>query len=100
LPWIVGLCWLAYHARKMPLGWKGLWFVTAFTAIVPGFMGFFFEPPVNGPGTGSMGFYLASQPFPILIAISKFIITFGLTFFFWWFQTRGKKLEDKNHIVP
>ena len=35
LPWIVGLCWLAYHARKMPLGWKGLWFVTAFTAIVP-----------------------------------------------------------------
>ena len=99
LPWIVGLCWLAYHARKMPLGWKGLWFVTAFTAIVPGFMGFFFEPPINGPGTGRMGFYLASQPFPILIAISKFIITFSLTSIFWWFQTRGKKLEDESHLV-
>ena len=99
LPWIVGLFWLAYHALKMPLGWKGLWFVTAFTAIVPGFMGFFFEPPINGPGTGSMGFYLAFQPFPILIAISKFIITFGLTSFFWWFQTRGKKLEDGNHFL-
>jgi hypothetical protein len=99
LPWILGLCWLAYHARKMPLGWKGLWFVTAFTAIVPGFMGFFFEAPINGPGTGSMGFYLASQPFPILIAVSKFIITFGLTSFFWWFQTRGKKLEDEGQAL-
>ncbi|MDC0548054.1 hypothetical protein OAO16_03750, partial [Opitutales bacterium] len=31
LPWLLCLSWLAYHARKMPLGWKGLWFVTAFT---------------------------------------------------------------------
>jgi len=46
-----------------------------------------------------MGFYLAFQPFPILIAVSKFIITFGLTSFFWWFQTRGKKLEDESHLV-
>lgn len=96
LPWIVGLCWLAYHARKMPLGWKGLWFATAFTAIVPGFMGFFFEPPLDGPGTGTMGFGLAFLPIPIL---TKFIITFGLAFLFWWFQTRGKKLEDGGQVL-
>ena len=98
LPWIVGLCWLAYHARKMPLGWKGLWFVTAFTAIVPSFMGFFFEPPTNGPGTGSMGFFFAWITYKPFDFILKFIITFGLTSFFWWYQTRGKKLEDGNHL--
>jgi len=32
-------------------------------------------------------------------SISKFIITFGLTFFFWWFQTRGKKLEDEGQAL-
>jgi hypothetical protein len=83
----------------MPLGWKGLWFVTAFTAIVPGFMGFFFEPPTNGPGTGSMGFFLTWISYKPFDFILKFIITFGLTsFFFWWYQTRSKKLEDGNHL--
>ena len=61
-------------------------------------MGFFFDPPVKEPGTGSMGFYLAPLPFPILIAVSKLIITFGIPFFFWWFQPRSKKLEDGNHF--
>jgi hypothetical protein len=40
LPWLLCLGWLAYHTREMPLGWKGLWFVATFTAIIPGFLGF------------------------------------------------------------
>ena len=100
LPWIVGLCWLAYHSRKMPLGWKGLWFVTAFTAIVPGFLGAcFFEPPVNGPGTGRLGFTVGLGTYRPVGFILQCIITFGLTSFFWWYQTRGKKLEDGNQFL-
>ena len=91
LPWLLCLGWLAYHARKMPLGWKGLWFVTAFTAIIPSFLGFTCDSPNR-----TMTVFMAFLP---IGSISKFIITFGLTLFFWWFQTRGKKLEDKNQIV-
>lgn len=91
LPWLLALAWLAYHTRKMPLGWKGLWFVTTFTAIIPSFLGFacyshsehvyvFMDVPRTG-------------------FISKFIITFGLTLFFWWFQTRGEKLDDGSHLL-
>ena len=100
MPWLLCLGWLAYHARKMPLGWKGLWFVTAFTAILPSLLGFTCDSPSR-----SMTVFIAIvHPFGVesflpIGSISKFIITFGLTFFFWWFQTRGKKLEDKNHIV-
>ena len=100
LPWIVGLCWLAYHSRKMPLGWKGLWFVTAFTAIVPGFLGAcFFEPPVNGPGTGRLGFTAVLGTYKPVGFILQCIITFGLTSLFWWYQTRGEKLEDGNQFL-
>jgi len=91
LPWLLCLGWLAYHARKMPLGWKGLWFVTAFTAIIPSFLGFTCDSPNR-----TMTVFMAFLP---IGSISKFIITFGLTFFFWWFQTRGKKLEDESHLV-
>ena len=91
LPWLLCLGWLAYHARKMPLGWKGLWFVTAFTAIIPSFLGFTCDSPNR-----TMTVFMAFLP---IGSISKFIITFGLTLFFWWFQTRGKKLEDESHLV-
>lgn len=91
LPWLLCLSWLAYHARKMPLGWKGLWFVTAFTAIIPSFLGFTCDSPNR-----TMTVFMAFLP---IGSISKFIITFGLTLFFWWFQTRGKKLEDESHLV-
>ena len=100
MPWLLCLGWLAYHARKMPLGWKGLWFVTAFTAIIPSFLGFTCDSPSR-----SMTVFIAIvHPFGVesflpIGSISKFMITFGITLFFWWFQTRGKKLEDKNHIV-
>ena len=91
LPWLLCLGWLAYHARKMPLGWKGLWFVTAFTAIIPSFLGFTCDSPNR-----TMTVFMAFLP---IGSISKFIITFGLTLFFWWFQIRGKKLEDETHLV-
>jgi hypothetical protein len=91
LPWLLCLGWLAYHARKMPLGWKGLWFVAAFTAIIPSFLGFTCDSPNR-----TMTVFMAFLP---IGSISKFMITFGISFFFWWFQTRGKKLEDKNQIV-
>ena len=91
MPWLLCLGWLAYHARKMPLGWKGLWFVTAFTAIIPSFLGFTCDSPNR-----TMTVFMAFLP---IGSISKFIITFGLTLFFWWFQTRGKKLEDESHLV-
>ena len=91
LPWLLCLGWLAYHARKMPLGWKGLWFVTAFTAIIPSFLGFTCDSPNR-----TMTVFMAFLP---IGSISKFIITFGLTLFFWWLQTRGKKLEDGNHFL-
>ena len=91
LPWLLCLGWLAYHARKMPLGWKGLWFVTVFTAIIPSFLGFTCDSPNR-----TMTVFMAFLP---IGSISKFIITFGLTLFFWWFQTRGKKLEDESHLV-
>ena len=32
-------------------------------------------------------------------SVSKFIITFGITLFFWWYQTRGKKLEDEGQTL-
>ena len=91
LPWLLCLGWLAYHARKMPLGWKGLWFVTAFTAIIPSFLGFTCDSPNR-----TMTVFMAFLP---IGSISKFIITFGLTSFFWWFQTRGKKLEDEGQTL-
>ena len=91
LPWLLCLGWLAYHARKMPLGWKGLWFVTVFTAIIPSFLGFTCDSPNR-----TMTVFMAFLP---IGSISKFIITFGLTLFFWWFQIRGKKLEDETHLV-
>jgi hypothetical protein len=91
LPWLLCLGWLAYHARIMPLGWKGLWFVTVFTAIIPSFLGFTCDSPNR-----TMTVFMAFLP---IGSISKFIITFGLTLFFWWFQTRGKKLEDESHLV-
>lgn len=91
LPWLLCLGWLAYHARKMPLGWKGLWFVTAFTAIIPSFLGFTCDSPNR-----TMTVFMAFLP---IGSISKFIITFGLTSFFCWFQKRGKKLEDGNHFL-
>ena len=91
LPWLLCLGWLAYHARKMPLGWKGLWFVTAFTAIIPSFLGFTCDSPNR-----TMTVFMAFLP---IGSISKFMITFGISFFFWWFQTRGKKLEDESHLV-
>ena len=91
LPWLLCLGWLAYHARKMPLGWKGLWFVTAFTAIIPSFLGFTCDSPNR-----TMTVFMAFLP---IGSISKFMITFGISFFFWWFQTRGKKLEDGNHFL-
>ena len=91
LPWLLCLGWLAYHARKMPLGWKGLWFVTVFTAIIPSFLGFTCDSPNR-----TMTVFMAFLP---ICSISKFIITFGLTSFFWWFQTRNKKLEDESHLV-
>ncbi|MDG1324283.1 MAG: hypothetical protein P8P49_00850 [Opitutales bacterium] len=91
LPWLLCLGWLAYHARKMPLGWKGLWFVTVFTAIIPSFLGFTCDSPNR-----TMTVFMAFLP---IGSISKFIITFGLTSFFWWFQTRNKKLEDESHLV-
>jgi hypothetical protein len=34
-----------------------------------------------------------------IVSVSKFIIKFGLTSFFWWFQTRGKKLEDEGQTL-
>ena len=91
LPWLLCLGWLAYHARKMPLGWKGLWFVTVFTAIIPSFLGFTCDSPNR-----TMTVFMAFLP---IGSISKFIITFGLTSFFWWFQTKNKKLEDESHLV-
>ena len=91
MPWLLCLGWLAYHARKMPLGWKGLWFVTAFTAIIPSFLGFTCDSPNR-----TMTVFMAFLP---IGSISKFIITFGITLFFWWFQTRNKKLEDESHLV-
>ncbi len=91
MPWLLCLGWLAYHARKMPLGWKGLWFVTAFTAIIPSFLGFTCDSPNR-----TMTVFMAFLP---IGSISKFMITFGISFFFWWFQTRGKKLEDESHLV-
>ena len=91
LPWLLCLGWLAYHARKMPLGWKGLWFVTVFTAIIPSFLGFTCDSPNR-----TMTVFMAFLP---IGSISKFMITFGISFFFWWFQTRGKKLEDESHLV-
>ena len=91
LPWLLCLGWLAYHARKMPLGWKGLWFVTVFTAIIPSFLGFTCDSPNR-----TMTVFMAFLP---IGSISKFIITFGLTLFFWWFQTRGKKLEDEGQTL-
>lgn len=90
LPWLLCLGWLAYHARKMPLGWKGLWFVTVFTAIIPSFLGFTCDSPNR-----TMTVFMAFLP---IGSISKFIITFGISFFFCWYQTRGKKLEDGNHL--
>tara|TARA_B110000003_G_scaffold222727_1_gene222943 strand:+ start:1402 stop:2064 length:663 start_codon:yes stop_codon:yes gene_type:complete len=87
LPWLLCLGWLAYHARKMPLGWKGLWFVAAFTAILPSFLGFTCDSPNR-----TMTVFMAFLP---IGSISKFIITFGLTLFFWWFQTRGKNWKMK-----
>ena len=91
LPWLLCLGWLAYHARKMPLGWKGLWFVTAFTAIIPSFLGFTCDSPNR-----TMTVFMAFLP---IGSISKFIITFGISFFFWWYQTRGKKLEGGNQFL-
>jgi len=86
LPWLLCLGWLAYHTRKMPLGWKGIWFVTTFTAIIPGFLGF------AGDSTSrTMSVFMA---FPPSGFIWKFIITFGISFFFWWYQTRGKKFDN------
>ena len=91
LPWLLCLGWLAYHARKMPLGWKGLWFVAAFTAILPSFLGFTCDSPNR-----TMTVFMAFLP---IGSISKFMITFGISFFFWWIQSRGKKLEDESHLV-
>ena len=91
LPWLLCLGWLAYHTRKMPLGWKGLWFVATFTAIILGFLGFACDSPSR-----TMSVFMAFQPSGF---IWKFIITFGISFFFWWYQTRGKKLEDGNHFL-
>ena len=91
LPWLLCLGWLAYHARKMPLGWKGLWFVATFTAIIPGFLGFACDSTNR-----TMSVFMAFPPSGFIL---KFIITFGFSFFFWWFQTRGKKLEDESHLV-
>ena len=78
LPWILCLGWLAYHARKMPLGWKGLWFVTAFTAIIPSFMGFTCDSTSR-----SMTVFIAIvhpfgfESFLPIGSILKCIITFG-----------------------
>ena len=99
LPWLLCLGWLAYHARKMPLGWKGLWFVTAFTAIIPSLLGF----TCDSPGRSMTVFIAIVHPFGVesflpIGSISKCIITFGISFFFCWYQTRGKKLEDGNHL--
>ena len=99
LPWLLCLGWLAYHARKMPLGWKGLWFVATFTAIIPCFLGF----ACDSPGRSMTVFIAIVHPFGVesflpIGSISKFIITFGISFFFCWYQTRGKKLEDGNHL--
>ena len=90
LPWLLALGWLAYHTRKMPLGWKGLWFVATFTAIIPSFLGF-----ACRPYSEHVYVFMA---FPSSDFILKCIITFGLTLFFWWFQTRGEKLEGGNHL--
>ena len=100
MPWLLCLGWLAYHARKMPLGWKGLWFVTAFTAIIPSLLGFTCDSPSR-----SMTVFIAIvHPFGFESflpngSILKCIITFGFSFFFWWYQTRGKKPEDENRLV-
>jgi len=91
LPWLLSLGWLAYHTRKMPLGWKGLWFVSTFTAIIPSFLGFACDS-----ASENVSVFMAV---PRAGFISKFIITFGLTLFFWWFQTRGKKLDDGSHLL-
>ena len=99
LPWLLCLGWLAYHARKMPLGWKGLWFVTAFTAIIPSLLGFTCDSTSR-----SMTVFIAIvhpfgfESFLPIGSILKCIITLGLTSFFWWYQTRGKKLESGNHL--
>ena len=91
LPWLLCLGWLAYHARKMPLGWKGLWFVATFTAIIPGFLGFACDSTNR-----TMSVFMAFPPSGFIL---KFIITFGFSFFFWWYQTRGKKLENGNQFL-
>ena len=90
LPWLLALGWFAYHTRKMPLGWKGLWFVSTFAAIIPSFLGF-----ACRPHSEHVYVFMA---FPSSDFILKCIITFGLTLFFWWFQTRGEKLEGGNHL--
>ena len=91
LPWLLCLGWLAYHTRKMPLGWKGLWFVATFTAIIPGFLGFACDSTNR-----TMSVFMAFPPSGFIL---KFIITFGISFFFWWYQTRGKKLENGNQFL-
>ena len=66
LPWLLCLGWLAYHARKMPLGWKGLWFVATFTAIIPGFLGFACDSP-----SSSMTCLLYTSPSPRDATLSR-----------------------------
>jgi hypothetical protein len=46
-----------------------------------------------------MGFFLTWISYKPFDFILKFIITLGLTSFFWWYQTRGKKLEDEGQAL-
>ena len=96
LPWILGLIWLAYYARKMPAGWKGLWIVAGFDGLVLNLPELLFSPPYNGPLTGRLSLCLAFDP---VGGILKLIITFGIAYLFWRHQTRGTKLVDGEQGV-
>jgi hypothetical protein len=84
-PWVFGLVWLAWYARKMPAGWKGFWVVSGLVGLGLNVLNFAASPPLNGPGTGVMSFGFGYHP---TINLFKFICTAGLAGLFWWRTTQ------------
>lgn len=86
LPWLLGVLWLAWYARRMPAGWKGFWIVAFLVGLALNVLNFAFHPPRNGPGTGTLVFWYGFHPNGNFI---KGLITFSFAGFYWWRTTRG-----------
>ncbi|MGI9239972.1 MAG: hypothetical protein ACR2RV_04180 [Verrucomicrobiales bacterium] len=90
LPWVLGLAWLAWQARKLPAGWRGFWITAAFAGLILNLPKFYFYPPYNGPLTGTLGFSFGFDPIRDGL---KLFVTLCLAWLIWWRVTRARGIR-------